>query len=104
MTDVIRQHVEILRGAGGPKARITGHRIRVLDVVIWDEKQGMSPDGIVSQYPTLTLADVYAALAYYLDHRDEIDQAIAQEDALAEEICRTHTGPLEEKLKRLRRG
>jgi uncharacterized protein (DUF433 family) len=32
----------------------------------------MSPDEIVSAYPTLTLSDVHAALAYYHDHRADI--------------------------------
>ena len=33
---------------------------------------GMSPDEIVSQYPSINLSDVYAALAYYYDHLEEI--------------------------------
>jgi uncharacterized protein (DUF433 family) len=104
MADVIREHIEVTEGAGGPKARIAGHRIRVQDVVIWHEKLGMSPDEIVHEYPTITLADIHAALAYYWDHRDEIEQAIASDHALAEELRRTHAGPLEEKLQRRPRG
>jgi len=104
VTDVIRQHIEIVRGAGGPKARIAGHRIRVEDVVIWHEKLGLSPDEIVREHPTITVADVHAALAYYWDHREEIERAMAEEGALVEEFRRTHTGPLEEKLKRLQGG
>ena len=94
MTDVIREHIEIVEGAGGPKPRIAGHRIRVQDVVIWHEKLGMSPDEIVFHYPTITLSDVYAALAYYWDHRDEIERAIADEHAFVEEFRRHHIGPL----------
>jgi len=104
MVDVIREHIEIDRGDGGPKPRIAGHRIRVQDVAIWHEKLGMSPDEIVYQYPTITLADVYAALAYYWDHRDEIERAIVEEHAFVEELRRHHVGPLQEKLKRLGRG
>jgi uncharacterized protein (DUF433 family) len=104
VTDVSREHIEIVQGAGGPKARIAGHRIRGQDVAIWHEKLGMSPDEIVDQYPTITLADVYAALAYYWDHREEIERAIAAEDALVEELRRTNVSPLQEKLKRLARG
>ena len=104
MADVIRQHIEVTEGAGGSKARIAGHRIRVQDVVIWHEKLGMSPDEIVHDYPTITLADVHAALAYYWDHRDEIEHAIAEEHALVEEFRRNDSGPLIEKLKRRGRG
>ena len=103
MVDVIREHIEIVEGASGPKARIAGHRIRVQDVVIWHEKLGMSPDEIVYHYPTITLADVYAALAYYWDHRDEIERAIAEEQAFVEEFRRNHTSLLQEKLKHRRR-
>jgi hypothetical protein len=58
----------------------------------------------VEQYPTITLADVHAALAYYWDHRGEIEQAIAAEHALYEEFQRTYTSPLEEVLKHRRHG
>jgi uncharacterized protein (DUF433 family) len=97
---VIREHIEIVHGASGPKPRIAGHRIRVQDVAIWHEKLGMSPDEIVDNFPTITLADVHAALAYYWDHRDEIEHSIAEEHAFVEEFRRGHTGPLQEKLKR----
>ena len=104
MTDVIRDHIEIVPGEAGPKARIAGHRIRVQDVAIWHEKLGMSPDDIVDQYPTITLADIHAALAYYWDHREDIERAIAEEHALVEELRRNYTSPLQEKLKRRARG
>jgi uncharacterized protein (DUF433 family) len=47
----------------GGKARIAGHRVRVLDIVVWHERRGMAPDEIVSHVLTVTLADVHAALA-----------------------------------------
>jgi uncharacterized protein (DUF433 family) len=101
---VIRQHIEIVEGAGGPKAVITGHRIRVQDVVIWHERVRMTPDEIVYHYPTISIADVYAALAYYWDNKDEIDRRIADDEAYVQEQKRKHVSLLEEKLMRLRRG
>jgi uncharacterized protein (DUF433 family) len=104
-TDVIREHIEIVEGAGGPKARIAGHNIRVQDIALMYRRLGMSPDEIVEELPTITHADVHAALAYYWDHRDEIEAAIDDERAYADEMKRTlGPGPLSEKLKRLRRG
>ena len=94
MVDVKREHIEIAMGAGGPKPRIAGHRIRVQDVVIWHEKLGMSPDEIVHRYPTITLADVHAALVYYWDHREEIERAITEEHALVEELRKSNTSQL----------
>lgn len=103
-TDVIRQHIEIVEGAGGPKARITGSRIRVQDIVIWHEKLGMSPDEILHEFPTITIADIYAALAYYWDNREEIEQRIEDGEAFADEMRRLDPGPLAEKLNRDQRG
>ena len=71
-------------GTCGGKARIAGHRIRVLDVVRWHEHQGMSADEIVAQFPSLTLADVHIALAYYFDHIEEIRAEMREEEAAAE--------------------
>ena len=70
-----------------------------MDVAIWHEKLGMSAAQIVQEYPQLTLADVYAALAYYWDHRDEIEQAISDEQAYVEGLRQTHAGPLARRLK-----
>ena len=64
MIATIINHIEITPGICGGKPRITGHRIRVEDIVIWHKRLGLSPDEIISQYPSLSLADVYAALSY----------------------------------------
>ena len=73
--DTILAYVTVTPGVAGGKPRISGHRITVQDVVIWHERLGLSADEIATGYG-LSLADVYAALAYYYDHREEIDQAI----------------------------
>ncbi len=89
-------------GVCGGKACIAGHRVRVLDVVAWHEHQGMTPDEIVSHFPTITLADVHAALAYYFDHIEEIQQEMRAERAFVEEARRTSTSLLEAKLRQQR--
>jgi uncharacterized protein (DUF433 family) len=86
METVIAEHIEITPGICGGKPRIAGHRIKVQDVVLWHEHLGLSPDEIVSQHPTITLADVYAALAYYHDHLEIIRQQIQEGEAFAEEL------------------
>jgi uncharacterized protein (DUF433 family) len=65
-------------GTCGGRPRIDGHRITVDNVAIWHERLGMSPDEIVSAYPSLTLSDVHAALAYYYEHRAQIDAAMLE--------------------------
>lgn len=104
MVQVNREHIEVVDGAGGPKPRIAGHRIRVQDVAIWYEKLGMSPDEIVHHHPSITLADVHAALAFYWDHRDEIESAIARDAALAEQLRALSPNVPREKIGRRRRG
>ena len=79
------QHIEITPGICGGKPRIAGHRITVQDIAIWHERMGKSADEIAADYD-LTLADVYAALAYYFDRRAEIDRSIEEGNAFAEAL------------------
>jgi uncharacterized protein (DUF433 family) len=74
------------------------NRIRVEDIVIWHERMGLSPDEIVSQYPTITLADVYAALAYYHDHFDEIRRQILQDEEFARDMQAKTPSLVQQKL------
>lgn len=69
----------------GGKPRIDGHRISVQDIVVWHEQMGMSVDTIVAEYG-LTLDDVRAALLYYIEHRDEIDAAIRDDETFIAEM------------------
>ncbi|MEH2398650.1 DUF433 domain-containing protein [Nostoc sp.] len=96
---VILEHIEITLCVCGGKPRIAGHRIKVQDIVIWHERMGLSPDEIVYHYPSITLADVYAALAYYHDHQDEIRQQIAEGEAFVREVQAQTPSILQEKLK-----
>lgn len=96
---VISEHIEITPGVCGGKPRIAGHRIKVQDVVIWHEQMGMSPDEIVSQYPTITLADVYAALAYYHDHIEEIRQQMDEDEKFVRELEAKTPSLVQQKLR-----
>lgn len=84
-TKTLDQHIETRPDIAGGKPRITGHRITVRDIVIWHERLGKSVDEIASDYG-LTLADVHAALAYYFDHRADIDKDMADGQAFAESL------------------
>jgi uncharacterized protein (DUF433 family) len=83
---VIREHIVKTPGTCWGKPRVAGTRIKVEQVVIWHEQMAMGAEEIVSKWPHLTLADVYAALAYYHDHRDEIDRDLAEGERLFEEL------------------
>ena len=82
----------------GGRARIAGHRVRVQDIVGLYEHQGMTPDEIVSHIPTITLADVHTALAYYFEHVQEIQEEMRADRAYAEEFRRNHPSVLDAKL------
>lgn len=87
-------HITRTPGVCGGKACIAGSRIRVQDVYVWHELQGKSPDEIVSSFPQLTLADVYAALAYFWDHRDEILREMREQEELFEQMKAQHPSKL----------
>jgi uncharacterized protein (DUF433 family) len=78
--------IVITPGTCGGKPRIAGHRIKVADVAVWYERMGMNPDEIVSTWPSLTLSDVHAALAYYYDHRERIDTDIREGEEFADKV------------------
>jgi uncharacterized protein (DUF433 family) len=92
MNAVAKDHIEATPGTCGGKPRIAGTRIRVQDVYVWHELQGLSADEIVDRYPQLSLADVHAALTYFYDHRDEITSQM-REDAEFVKSLRTSLGP-----------
>ena len=58
----------------------------LLELVIQEFQDGAIPEAIVQQFPTLDLSDVYAVIAYYLRHRDELEDYIDQRERLAEEV------------------
>ena len=98
MTATIISHIEITSGICGGKPRIAGHRIRVEDIVIWHERLGLSPDEIVSQYPSISLADVYAALSYYHDNFDEIRRQMQNDEIFARDMQSKTPSLVQQKL------
>ena len=93
------KHIEITAGVCGGKPRIAGHRIRVQDIAIWHEMMGMSADEIIYHHPSITLADVYAALSYYYDNLAEIRQDIRDSEAFAQKLSAESPSILQRKLK-----
>ena len=96
--DTILAHVTVTPGVAGGKPRITGHRITVQDIAVWHERLGLSADEIATEY-ALSLAHVYAALAYCYDHRGKIDADIeADERLVAGPQTKAGRSKLQEKL------
>lgn len=68
---------EHIQTEAGAPPRIEGRRVRVQDVVSY-YAGGWTAER-VSEELRLTLAQVHAALVYYYEHQEEIDEAIAEE-------------------------
>ena len=62
------------------KTRVT------LDTVIAVFKQGTTAEEIIYRYPSLKLADVYATIAYYLNHQQEVEAYLQRRQKQAQEV------------------
>lgn len=65
--------------------RVGGTRV-TLDSVVYAFQDGASAEEIAYRYPSLSLADVYAVIAYYLAQQDAVDQYLAQQEALSAQM------------------
>lgn len=94
MPTVVIEHIEIDdRGT----ARIAGTRMRVINIVC-DTMNGLTPAQIQEGYPDLSLAQIHAALAYYYDHKQEIDAKIDAEVREVETLRRQSKQPSRQEL------
>ena len=84
-TTTVYSHVTKDPQVCGGKACVDGTRIRVLDLVCL-MRQGLSPQGMISAYPSLNLAQVYAALSYYHENAQEIDSDLERDREAADRI------------------
>jgi uncharacterized protein (DUF433 family) len=85
-------HIEITPGVCGGKPRIAGRRITVENIVHWHYKAGWTTEAIAEQFE-LTLGEVFGALSYYHDHREEIDQTIREGETFVEEMRQEADNP-----------
>jgi uncharacterized protein (DUF433 family) len=65
--------------------RVSGTRV-TLDTVIACYHQGDSPEAIHEGFDVLPLNDIYAVIAYYLAHRDELDAYLKRGQEEAERL------------------
>ena len=64
--------IPLSRDADGT-LRVTGTRIP-LETIVRQYREGATPEEIVEDFSSLDLGDVYAVIAYYLKHRDEVEE------------------------------
>jgi uncharacterized protein (DUF433 family) len=75
-------------------AYIAGTRIKVRHIAVEAEMWEQTPEEIQAAHPQLSLGQVYAALAYYHDHKADVDAEIAESDRYAEKMRRQSPNPL----------
>jgi uncharacterized protein (DUF433 family) len=76
------QYVELRNGG----YYVAGSRIG-LDVVVRDFRNGRSAEAIFDAYPSIgSLAKVYGAITFVLEHPTEVDAYLKDQDRLFEEI------------------
>ena len=91
------EHI-VLDDAGIPLIR--GTTMKVIELVLEQNAYGWSAEELHFQHPYLSLGQIHSALAYYWDHKDELDRNITQRRLQVEELRRTTpTSPLVAKLK-----
>ena len=69
---------------------VRGSRVS-LDSLVYGFRDGESPETIRDNFPTLSLAQVYGAIAFYLSHQAEIDAHLKAKQAAFEAARRAQT-------------
>jgi uncharacterized protein (DUF433 family) len=67
--------------------RVGGKRV-TLDTVVVAFQHGATAEEIAQQYPTVLLPDIYAVIAYYLRHRDEVEAYLEEGNRQGEALRR----------------
>jgi hypothetical protein len=76
----------------------------LVELVIRAFQDGATPEAIAQRYPTATLADIYAVIAYYLRHRQEVEAYLAEREQRAQEVRQRiehHQGDLADLRRRI---
>jgi uncharacterized protein (DUF433 family) len=73
---------------------------KVIEIVLESMSYGWSPEELHFQHTYLSLGQIYSALAYYWDHKEQLDQDIEQRLQQADKMRKTlGQPPLADKLK-----
>jgi len=85
-------------------AWIAGTNTKVLEVVLDKLAHGWSPEEIHVQHPHLSMAQIHAALAYYYENQQRLDEEIRQDLEEVDQIsAQSEISPLRSKLSALRK-
>src|ERR1041385_829048 len=85
MTTLERKQTLPLRLTEDGTIRVANSRVS-LDSVVHHYKLGASAEQIAQKFPSLDLADVYAAITYYLNHEEAVEEYLRQQEASGDEV------------------
>ncbi len=94
MQELITSARKIVRKAGICEGvpLLEGTRIRVSDIALFYDFRGLTPEEIVNEYPSLTIADIFSALTYYAENREEIRREIKNREEFFRKLKREQNG------------
>lgn len=82
MARVVYPHIEENRKG---IAYVSGTQTKVVEIALDRIAHHWDADEIQRQHPHLSLAQIYAALAYYFDHQQELDEQIEEQIGFVEQ-------------------
>ena len=87
---------------------LSGHRVGLHDVLCF-YREGYSPEMILGEFPTLSLALIHRTIVFYLENRQEVDEYLRQErEQVAKQRVQATSGPdlkeLRERMKAMHHG
>jgi uncharacterized protein (DUF433 family) len=86
-------------------AWISDAKVKVIEIALDKLVHGSSPEEMHFQYPHLSLAQIYAALAYYFEHQNELDSEIQRRWQEVNELAALEANtPLQQRLRELRKA
>lgn len=87
MADLATTLPALLKAWEDGTIRVGSSRV-LLDLVVHHFKQGATAEQVQHSFPSLTLREVYGAIYYYLEHTEEVETYLADQERQAEEMER----------------
>ena len=86
-------------------AWILGEKVKVIELALDKLAHGTTPEEMHTQFPHLSIAQIYAGLAYYYEHQVELDAEIQKRwDNVNQLASSGRDSPLQVRLRELRKG
>lgn len=83
---------------------IAGSRVPI-DRIIWEHRNGEDPETIRLHYPTLSLEQVNGVIAFYQQHKEEVEQAMEERRRAEDAYTAANPNPpdIKERFEQMRR-